>query len=109
MKTISVINSLIVPEGWEEIAINIRNEYVKYFQSKPGFLSSTFYKSINSENKFNFVNIVVWDCKESFDRVVNEGFQNEDGLNTDQMKVLGKGFPEPIEVSPGQFETIESN
>lgn len=109
MKTISVINSLEVPEGWEETAINIRNEYVRYFQDKSGFVGSTFYRSINPENKFNFVNIVVWDSKESFDKVVNEGFNNNDGLNTDQMKVLGKGFPEPIKVSPGQFETIESN
>lgn len=109
MKTISVINSLQVPEGWEETALNIRNEYVRYFQSKPGFVSSTFYRSINPENKFNFVNIVVWDSKASFHKVVNDGFQNEDGLNTDQMKVLGKGFPEPIQVTPGQFETIEIN
>lgn len=109
MKQISVINAIQVPEGWEEKAISIRNEYVSYFQSKAGFVSSTFYKSINPDNAYNYVNIVVWDSRESFDLVVNEGFSNKEGLNVDQMKVLGKGFPEPIKVSPGQFEIIEQN
>lgn len=109
MKQISVINSIEVPEGHEETAIKIRDIYINYFKTKPGFVSSTFYKSINPENTFNFVNIVVWDSYESFEAVVNSGFDNKDGLNEDQMKVLGKGFPEPIKVSPGQFEIIRND
>ena len=109
MKQISVINSIEVPEGHVEEAIKIRDVYVDYFKSKPGFVSSTFYRTINSENKFNFVNIVVWDSIESFNAVVNDGFQNEEGLNEDNMKVLGKGFPHPIKVSPGQFEIIRED
>lgn len=109
MKQISVINSIEVPKGFEEKAIEIRDIYVSYFKSKPGFVSSTFYRTINEGNKFNFVNIVVWESLESFQAVVNSGFENEDGLNTDQMKVLGKGFPKPIKVSPGQFEIIRND
>ncbi len=109
MKQISVINSLEVPEGYEEEALRIRDIYIAYFKSKLGFVSSTFYKSINAENKFNFVNIVVWDSYESFQAVVNSGFDNEEGFNSDQMKVLGKGFPHPIRVSPGQFEIIRND
>ncbi|MEP2023388.1 MAG: antibiotic biosynthesis monooxygenase [Reichenbachiella sp.] len=108
-KTITVINSIEAPKGWENTAILIRNKYIEYFKSKPGYVSSTFYKSINPDNQFNFVNIVVWASKEAFEQVVNEGFKNSDGLNDDEMKVLGKGFPGPIKVSPGQFEIIESN
>ncbi|MFK7773603.1 MAG: antibiotic biosynthesis monooxygenase [Saprospiraceae bacterium] len=106
MNQVSVINSIEVPDGLEDEAIKIRDIYINYFKTKPGFVSSTFYKSINDNNKFNFVNIVVWDSKESFEAVVNSGFENKDGLNQDNMKVLGKGFPEPIKVSPGQFEII---
>lgn len=109
MKQISVINSIEVPEGYEETALNIRDVYIEYFKTKRGFVSSTFYRSINAENKFNYVNIVVWDSYESFQAVVNSGFENEDGLNIDEMKVLGKGFPSPIKVSPGQFEIIRNN
>lgn len=109
MKEISVINSLQVPEGSEDEAIKVRDAYVAYFETKPGFVSSTFYRSINSDNTFNFVNVVVWDSLESFEAVVNSGFKNTDGLNEDNMKVLGKGFPHPIKVSPGQFEAIRNN
>jgi len=109
MKPISVINSIEVPDGLEEIAIKVRDTYVAYFKTKPGFVSSTFYRTMNSENKFNFVNIVVWESDEAFQAVVNSGFENEEGLNEDNMKVLGKGFPSPIKVSPGQFETIRND
>lgn len=109
MKQISVINSIEVPEGFEEKAIEVRDVYVTYFKTKPGFVSSTFYRTINSDNKFNFVNIVVWESYEAFQKVVNDGFENEDGLNKDNMKVLGRGFPEPIKVSPGQFEIVRND
>lgn len=109
MKQISVINSIEVPEGFEKTAIKVRDTYVEYFKTKSGFVSSTFYKTINNENKFNFVNIVVWDSYESFQAVVNSGFENEEGVNEDNMKVLGKGFPRPIKVSPGQFEIIRND
>ena len=109
MKQISVINSIEVPEGLEETALKVRDIYIAYFKTKPGFVSSTFYRSINGENKFNYVNIVVWDSIESFQAMVNSGFENVDGLNADNMKVLGKGFPHPIKVSPGQFEIIRND
>lgn len=109
MKPISVINSIQVPEGMEQTAIEVRDVYIAYFKTKPGFVSSTFYKTINPDNTFNFVNIVVWDSQASFQAVVNSGFENPEGLNEDNMKVLGKGFPPPIQVSPGQFEIIRED
>ena len=109
MKNISVINSIKVPKGHEETAMKVRETYIQYFKTKPGFVSSTFYKSINPDNTFDFVNIVVWDSYASFSAVVNTGFDHVDGLNEDQMKVLGKGFPDPIIVAPGQFETIKED
>lgn len=109
MKHISVINSIEVPEGFEKSAIKARDVYIEYFKTKPGFVSSTFYKSINPDNSFDFINIVVWDSFKSFEAVVNSGFDNIEGLNEDKMKVLGKGFPHPIKVSPGQFEIIRND
>lgn len=109
MNQISVINSIEVPEGHEETAIQVRDIYIEYFKTKPGFVSSTFYRTINEKNKFNFVNIVVWESYEAFEAVVNSGFESAEGLNEDNMKVLGKGFPHPIKVSPGQFEIIRND
>lgn len=101
MNQISVINSLQVPAGLEDKAIEVREQYVDYFRQQPGFVSSTFYRSINDENNFDFINVVVWDSYESYEAVVNNARLNDDG-----MKVLGNGFPEPISVFPGQYETI---
>lgn len=109
MKQVSVINSINVPEGHVETAIKVRDIYVEYFKTKPGFVSSTFYKAINEDSSFNFVNIVVWDSYQSLEAVANSGFGNVEGLNDDNMKVLGKGFPYPIKVNPGQFETIRED
>ncbi|MBQ0725798.1 MAG: hypothetical protein KBT77_00470 [Thalassolituus oleivorans] len=109
MKEVSVINTITVPLGMEEIAVNIRNEYVLYFSKQDGFVSSTFYKSINREedNTINYINIVVWASYSHFEKVVNSGFDNVEGENKDGMKVLGKGFPEPIKVSPGQYIIVD--
>ena len=106
MKQISVINFIEVPDGMEEIAFEVRETYVDYFRKRSGFVSSTFYRSVNEDQKDKYVNIVVWDSIDSFNKVVNSGFSNKQGKNDDGMKVLGKGFPEPISVSPGQYEII---
>ncbi len=106
MAQISVINLIEVPEGMESIATEVRNVYVDYFRKQDGFVSSTFYKSVEENQGQKYVNIVVWDSIESFNKVVNLGFSNSDGENSDGLKVLGKGFPEPIRVSPGRYEVI---
>jgi len=108
MDKISVINTITVPKGMEKIAEEVREEYVNYFKKQDGYVNSTFYKSLNREDdgSIRYVNIVMWESYDHFERVVNKGFKNEEGENNDGMRVLGKGFPEPIKVLPGQFTTI---
>lgn len=105
MTEISVINFIEVPSGMEKETEEIRDVYASYFKQQPGFLSSTFYRSFSTPDgsPTRYVNIVVWDSYESFEKIVNRGFNNSDGENLDGMRVLGKGFPEPIVVSPGQY------
>lgn len=109
MSQISVINTILVPAGMEAEAEYIRDEYVKYFQQKAGFVSSTFYRSIKREEDgaIKYINTVVWESYADFENVVNAGFNNQDGENAEGMRVLGRGFPEPIVVSPGQYITID--
>jgi len=106
MKEISIINIIEVPEGMHDQAIEVREIYVEYFRKQKGYVSSTFYHSINEEQKEKYINIVVWDSYESYTNVVNLGFSNKEGKNSEGMKVLGRGFPEPIMVSPSQYEVI---
>lgn len=108
MQQISVINTILVPESREVEAESIRAEYVAYFKKQEGFVSSTFYKSLSreSDGSIKYVNIVVWASHSHFEQVVNEGFHNEYGENSHGMRVLGKGFPDPIVVFPGQYQVI---
>ncbi len=89
----------------------VRAEYVEYFRKQAGFVSSTFYKALDREESgsIQYVNIVVWESYQHFEHVVNSGFQNENGENSDGKRVLGKGFPAPITVSPGRYKVIDSN
>lgn len=72
MEHISVINIITVPEGMEVEAESIRSRYVEYFKKQNGFISSTFYKSISREEEglIKYVNIIIWESKSHFDRVV---------------------------------------
>jgi heme-degrading monooxygenase HmoA len=92
----------------EDTAEKVRDEYVSYFKSQEGFVSSTFYKSINREedDSIKYINTVVWESQAHFEKVVNLGFKNDLGRNSDGRYVLGKGFPEPIKVSPGQYVVV---
>src|SRR5690606_25038393 len=58
------------------------------------------------ESSFHYINVVVWTSCEAFEAVVNLGFSVLDGMNTDGLKVLGKGFPAPISVHPGRYTVI---
>lgn len=106
MANVSAINCIEVPHGYEDLAISIRNEYVEYFSTKDGFVSSTFYRASTQSDAINYINVIVWSSQEAYNTVVNEGFNNIDGLNNDGKKVLGKGFPAPIVVHPGVYEIV---
>lgn len=111
MKEVSVINHILVPAGMERVAEAVRDEYVAYFKQQKGFVASTFYRSMDIEQNgsIKYVNIVVWQSYQHYENVVNKGFTNPEGENSDGYKVLGKGFPEPIVVSPGKFIVIGSD
>ncbi|WP_185234718.1 antibiotic biosynthesis monooxygenase family protein [Teredinibacter franksiae] len=108
MEQLSVINTITVPEGMEVTAERVRDEYLSYFSKQEGFVSSVFYKSIcrESDGSLKYINTIVWESYAHFERVVNKGFRSEHGENNDGMKVLGRGFPEPITVSPGQYVVV---
>ncbi|MFC6441498.1 antibiotic biosynthesis monooxygenase [Bowmanella sp. JS7-9] len=109
MQHISVINTITVPAGMEQMAEDIRHDYVAYFSQQAGFVSSTFYRALQREpdGAIRYINTVVWQSIEHFQQVVNAGFDNAEGENRDGRKVLGKGFPAPISVSPGQYVIID--
>lgn len=106
MANVHVINAIEVPKGMESVAEEVRDRYVDYFRQQDGFCGSTFYRARDVGSSFHYVNIVIWESQEAFERVVNLGFKNADGRNEDGMKVLGRGFPAPIVVHPGRYTVI---
>lgn len=56
MKEISIINIIEVPEGMHNQAVEVREIYVDYFRKQKGFVSSTFYHSINENQKEKYIN-----------------------------------------------------
>ncbi|AFV00114.1 antibiotic biosynthesis monooxygenase family protein [Simiduia agarivorans] len=111
MQEVSIINHIVVPAGMQSVAESIRDQYIAYFKTQDGFVSSTFYRSLDTEadGSIKYVNTVVWQSFQHYQAVVNKGFSNPDGLNNDGYKVLGKGFPEPIRVSPGRYIIVADN
>jgi len=105
---IHVVNTITVPPGMEAVAEETRAVYVDYFSRQAGFVGSTFLKATSreSDGAIRYVNTVIWASQAHFDAVVNRGFDNVDGENADGLRVLGKGFPAPIVVSPGRYTQI---
>lgn len=106
MPHIHAINCIEVPHGYEQCAIDVRAVYIDYLKKQTGYISSIFYRASVHRSHINFINIVVWESQEAYDAVVNAGYGNSDGENEDGMKILGKGFPDPIKVHPGVYEII---
>ncbi len=108
MEHVHIINTISVPAHMEAVAEKVREEYAVYFAKQEGFVASTFYKSMEREEdgSVRYINTVIWESLEHFKAVVNKGFENSDGENQDGMRVLGRGFPAPIQVSPGRFVKI---
>ena len=102
-KEITVINFIEVPIEMIDEAIAIRNRYIDYFKVQKGFISSTFYRSIQEDTFHKFVNIVVWDSEESFKSVVNLGFKNH------QFQFLNPNRkPQPQILNPNQNPIFRS-
>lgn len=108
MEEVHIINNILVPEDMIDEAELIRSQYNKYFSKQNGFVGSTFYKSRTKEEdgSTKYINIVVWSSMSHAENVVNAGFDNEAGGNKEGMRVLGKGFPAPIVVSPAWYQVV---
>ncbi|PRQ06327.1 antibiotic biosynthesis monooxygenase family protein [Enhygromyxa salina] len=109
MSSVCVINAIEVPSHMVQVALDVRDQYIAYFKTKAGFVSSTFYRAIDDGSAYTYINVVVWASQAHFEAVVNQGFSDAEGENEDGMKVLGRGFPAPIVVHPGRYEIIRSD
>lgn len=66
MSTITVINSIEVPQGKSEQVLESLNQFSDYFGQQAGYISSTLQQSLNPEAQFGLVNISKWESIEQF-------------------------------------------
>lgn len=63
---VTLINLFSVPKDKEDDFVKWWQEVKGSITKQPGFLSGKFHKSIKSDNKFNFINVAVWESEEIY-------------------------------------------
>jgi len=66
MSSITVINSIEVPQGKMEQILGSLGKFSDYFSQQAGYVSSTLHQSANPDAKFPLVNISKWESIEQF-------------------------------------------
>jgi len=63
---VTLINVFSVPQGQED-------EFVKWWQGvkaditkQPGFISGKFHQSVKPDNRFNFINVALWESEDLY-------------------------------------------
>lgn len=67
MASVTVVNSIEVPEEFIEQAIDSYDDYKIFFKKQKGFISAKLLKSDDISGKFNLITISEWDSKESYE------------------------------------------
>ena len=93
-----IINPIEVPSGREEEALAIWDQYAAYFRKQPGYVSTKLHRALDSNAKFNFVNIAEWESMETFVAA----------LKNDEIKTIGASFPEEMPHYPAPYEVIRT-
>jgi heme oxygenase (mycobilin-producing) len=61
-----LINSFIVPEGRETEFLAAWNKTAALMQQAPGFIDTTLHRTLDSEARFQFVNVAHWESPDAF-------------------------------------------
>lgn len=93
---VTVINPIIVPTGKEAEALAIWDRYAEYFSKQPGYIGTKLHKALDPEAKFHYINVAEWKSADDFVRA----------LNSDDLKSIGKGFPQDMPHYPSMYQVI---
>jgi len=86
-KSVSVINSIKVPKHMVVTAIQVRNDYVNYFKSQRGIVSSTLYEASDKTTTFT-ISILSYGRVTNMQALVNAGFGNPEGRTSLSWTIL---------------------
>jgi heme-degrading monooxygenase HmoA len=75
MEPVTFINCFEVPSGREDEFFALWGEVNQYMRAQPGYISHRFHRAIQSEARFAFVNVVLWETPEAWAKAHDAGFQ----------------------------------
>ena len=59
-KPVTLINSFMVPEGRDEVFVQLWLETSRYFREQPGFLSLRLHRAVTPGTSYRYVNVARW-------------------------------------------------
>jgi heme-degrading monooxygenase HmoA len=98
VKSITVINTIEVPQGREDEALSMWESFAEYFRKQPGYISTKLHKAINPDAKFHLVNIAEWESTDAF----------QAALENPDLVEIAKNLPDDIPHYPGIYEVIRN-
>jgi heme-degrading monooxygenase HmoA len=59
-KPVTLMNSFLVPEGRDEVFIELWIQTSEYFRAQPGFLSLRLHRAVTPGTAYRYVNVARW-------------------------------------------------
>ncbi|MBV8885567.1 MAG: antibiotic biosynthesis monooxygenase [Chroococcidiopsidaceae cyanobacterium CP_BM_RX_35] len=64
--SVVLINVFVVPKGKEEEFISTWKETAQQMKNQPGFIDTKLHRSLDSDARFQFINVAHWESPESW-------------------------------------------
>ncbi|MBL7499709.1 antibiotic biosynthesis monooxygenase [Frankia sp. CNm7] len=75
MATVTYINSFEVPPGRDEDFLALWTEVNAYMRKQPGYLSHRLHRSLGSDARYRYVNVVQWESVDRWQDAHGEEFR----------------------------------
>ncbi len=98
MSNVTTINPFEVPEGKEELALEMYDKFAAYFSAQPGYVSTNLYQALGEDSKFHLVSVSTWESSEHFVAA----------LQKPELGAIAKEMPEDIKTYPSLYKIIRS-
>jgi heme-degrading monooxygenase HmoA len=59
-KPVTLINSFVVPEGRDDVFVELWKETSEFFRAQPGFLSLRLHRAVTPGADYRYVNVARW-------------------------------------------------
>ncbi|BAZ25988.1 Heme-degrading monooxygenase HmoB [Kalymmatonema gypsitolerans NIES-4073] len=61
-----LINTFSIPKGTEEDFVKMWTEALEFIKNEPGFIDAKLHRSLDSDARFQFINVAHWESQEAW-------------------------------------------